>query len=237
MHDIILTQALYIGVIGGLGLVAGLSNPRNFRLHWLGIALLLIVINAVLLNPTINPLPQFPGTQWNWTGKLLSFASFLAIATLPGFNWASVGLTLRQKKGALSAWVVFAIFAMVIFAAAVKFGSGRSDLETIAFQWTMPGMEEELFYRGVLLFAFNVALLGRVKILGTSFGYGGLLVTLLFGLGHALFFKHGAIGFDSSTFLMTSLPSLLLLWMREKTGSLVLPVLAHNVVNGAFTLF
>jgi len=62
-------------------------------------------------------------------------------------------------------------------------------------------------------------------------------VTLLFGMVHALMFKDGAISFDAITFLITGGPSLILLWMREKTGSLLLPALAHNVSNGVFTLF
>jgi len=79
--------------------------------------------------------------------------------------------------------------------------------------------------------------LGRMKILGASFGYGGLLVTLIFGLEHALLFSNGSITFDNNTFLITAGPALIILWMREKTGSLLLPTLAHNVANGVFTLF
>ena len=37
--------------------------------------------------------------------------------------------------------------------------------------------------------------------------------------------------------LIFSLPALLLVWFRQRTRSLLLPVLAHNVANGAFTLF
>ena len=37
-------------------------------------------------------------------------------------------------------------------------------------------------------------------------------------------------------FAMTGVPSLILLWLREQTGSVVMPILAHNVANGAFTV-
>jgi len=45
------------------------------------------------------------------------------------------------------------------------------------------------------------------------------------------------ICFDVVAFAVTASPALLLLWFREKAGSIVLPVLAHNVANGAFVLF
>lgn len=37
-------------------------------------------------------------------------------------------------------------------------------------------------------------------------------------------------------FLLTGVPSFLLLWMRERTGSIVMPILAHNIANGVSTL-
>ncbi len=33
------------------------------------------------------------------------------------------------------------------------------------------------------------------------------------------------------TFAITGIPSLLLVWLRERTGSLLLPVVLHNYAN------
>jgi membrane protease YdiL (CAAX protease family) len=52
-----------------------------------------------------------------------------------------------------------------------------------------------------------------------------------------LFYGNDGVSFDAAAFAMTAGPALLLLWMRERTGSLVVPVFAHNVVNGVFVLF
>lgn len=68
-------------------------------------------------------------------------------------------------------------------------------------------------------------------------GYGGLLTSVLFGLTHALGYEAGAVDFDLMTFAMTGVPAMLLLWIRERTGSLLLPVIGHNIANGASTLF
>jgi hypothetical protein len=36
---------------------------------------------------------------------------------------------------------------------------------------------------------------------------------------------------------MTGVPAFLLLWLRERTGSLVMPVIGHNLANGLSTIF
>jgi membrane protease YdiL (CAAX protease family) len=114
---------------------------------------------------------------------------------------------------------------------------GRDAWETVAFQWIMPGLDEEVFYRGVLLVAMNEAFRARILVFGAAIGFGGLLTSVLFGFAHALSFQSGVYVFNSTLFGLTALPSLVLLWMRERTGSLLLPIAAHNVANGVFTLF
>ncbi|MEL6379604.1 MAG: CPBP family glutamic-type intramembrane protease [Pseudomonadota bacterium] len=49
----------------------------------------------------------------------------------------------------------------------------------------------------------------------------------------------GAIGLDVdvTAFLMTGVPGLILLWIREKTDGLRLPILAHNAASGIPVLF
>lgn len=101
----------------------------------------------------------------------------------------------------------------------------------------MPGLDEEIFYRGVLLLALNEAYRSRKLILGAPIGYGGLMTMIIFGLTHAMDYSVNGFTFDIVIFATTGLSSFILLWMREKTGSVVLPILAHNVANGAFTLF
>ncbi len=125
----------------------------------------------------------------------------------------------------------------LFFYMAISGADGRDDWETVAFQWTMPGLDEEVFYRGVLLVAMNEAFAKRISILGAPIGFGGLLTSALFGLAHGLSFGPGGFEFELGFFLMTGGPSILLLWMREKTGSILLPVIAHNIANGAFTMF
>jgi membrane protease YdiL (CAAX protease family) len=54
---------------------------------------------------------------------------------------------------------------------------------------------------------------------------------VLFGLGHGFDYSAGAFSFDWMTFALTGGPALILVWVRVRTGSLVLPVLLHNFAN------
>lgn len=166
----------------------------------------------------------------------MSFAVFLVIAFLPRFGPAKVGLTLRQGPGLRTPLLVFFSLLGVFFYFAVSDTNGMADIETIAFQWTMPSLDEELFYRGVLLLVMNEAFSRRANVMGAKIGFGGLLTSLLFGLAHGFGYADGNFSFDLMVFTMTGIPSLLLLWLRERTGSLLLPMLAHSAANGLFTV-
>jgi hypothetical protein len=146
-------------------------------------------------------------------------------------------LTFPQNAGLRPALVVLLMLSVVCVCLPVWASDGRDHWETVAFQWIMPGLDEEVFYRGVLLLAMNEAFRARILVWGAAIGYGGLLTSVLFGLAHALSYQSGVYEFNSAMFLVTALPSLLLLWMRERTGSVLMPIIAHNVANGVFTLF
>jgi membrane protease YdiL (CAAX protease family) len=96
---------------------------------------------------------------------------------------------------------------------------------------TMPGLEEEPFYRGILLFALDQAFTGRKRFLGVDWGWGAVLVCFLFGMAHAFGFSHGSFSFDPMTMALTAIPSFIAVWLRLRTGSLLLPVLLHNFGN------
>ncbi len=237
MTDALVTAALHLGVLVAGTIVWLAVARRGIRVGWLAAALGLYIVYDAFLSRFYGHAPNVIGESWNWTGKLMAIAAMLAIASLPAFGWRRVGLTFQQKAGSWTAWAFLAVVTAVIFYFAVTTGDGRSDWETIAFQWTMPGFDEELYYRGVLLFALSEAFSGRIQIFGAPIGFGGLLTVFLFGAIHSLAWEDGGVAFDAATFAMTGLPSVILLWLRERTGSLITPIIGHNVANGAFTLF
>ncbi len=238
MNELIRTL-IETGILAGLGLLGALIFRNSFRWRWLVVAILLNLAYQALLTRGFWMVPDpFPNADWNWAGKLAAIAFTLIIMSLPAFGWARCGARLDQGPHWRGALVMFAALSGLFFWLALSGADGKPDnLETIAFQWTMPGLDEEFFYRGTLLLALNEAFRSKTGLLGAPIGYGGLLTCILFGLTHALGYKAGTVEFDLMTFAMTGIPSFLLLWLRERTGSLLLPVIARNIAKGASTLF
>ncbi len=235
--DILFGAVGVIAVLALIGVAGGSIIRRDFDAKWFAIALMLYLLYEFLLTRTFSQFPDLGiESEWNWVGKFLSLGGMIAIAGLPMFGFARCGITLRQKPGSRPAFILLGVLCLIFLALAITDGSGPDDLETIAFQWTMPGLDEEVFYRGVLLLAMNEAFRTRWNIFGTPIGIGGLLTSVAFGLAHALSFENGGYAFDLMTFVATGIPSLLLLWMRERTGSILLPIIGHNFANGISTI-
>ena len=90
--------------------------------------------------------------------------------------------------------------------------------------------------RGLLLFLV-VQGLGRNERKFSRIGIGGLVVTVLFGVGHGLAIQNGELVYSLVAIVITGAIGLGLLWIRERTGSVVLPIVAHNIINTALTFF
>ena len=101
----------------------------------------------------------------------------------------------------------------------------------------MPGLEEEAFYRGTLLFALDRAFLGRWRVLGVDWGWGALLSCVMFGLTHAFGFSDGQFSFDPLTMMLTGVPSVIGVWLVLRTRSVLLPIVLHNFGNAITLLF
>lgn len=234
MNDQIVAIVTICGILLGLGLVLGLADRRNFSPAWLVVATVLVFANDVMLTRCYGLVSEvLPDSEWNWQGKLMALTMSLVVAALGAFGWQRTGLTWRQQPGALrAAVVVFAAYILFFLVIALMFGGDEASVETVAFQLTMPGLEEEIFYRGILLLALNEALRGRIRLLGIDWGWSALLSSLVFGLAHALSYS-AAEGFalDPIYLGLTAIPSLLAVWLRERTGSLLLPIAAHNLGN------
>jgi CAAX protease family protein len=238
MGNEVITVASQTGAIAVFGILGAVFFRRHFHAKWFIFALVLYVMNDALLTRGFWSLPNFlPDAAWNWQGKVLALVGTLIIASLPQFGLRKIGLTFRQRENSWPAYGLLAVLTLLFFWLAITNPDGRDGWETIAFQWTMPGIEEEIFYRGVLLLAMNEAFTRKVSVLGAPIGYGGVLATVLFGLGHSLSYDGGSLSFDAMTFMITGVPAFTLLWMRERTGSLLLPIIGHNIANGASTLF
>ncbi len=221
-----------------VGLALGLDDRRHFSPRWLLVAIALVVADDAILTNFYGLLPSMIPGRWNWQGKGLALVTLLLVAAHWRLGWVNVGLTLRQRAGSLAACLpVVAIYLGFFFAIGLAMPNDAVGGEDIAFQLTMPGAEEELFYRGVLLFAFNEAFRRRWHFIGIDWGWGAALSSALFGLAHAFGVGNDGVTFDPIVFGLTAVPSLLGVWLRERSGSLLLPIIVHNAGNALPMIF
>jgi membrane protease YdiL (CAAX protease family) len=86
----------------------------------------------------------------------------------------------------------------------------------------MPGLAEEVAFRGVLLAAAERAAPAARRVAGVPVSIGAALLTATFV---------GLHGFGPGTLVSVLPGALLYLWLRLRTGSLIAPVIAHNLWN------
>lgn len=236
MPDAVWWTLGWMAAVAVVGLGAAALGRGRIGWGWLVAAVALMGVYDALLSRGYGLIPlDFGSSSWNWEGKTLAVALSLAVATLLG--WKRSGLTLKQdRQGLPGALALCAVLVAVFVGLALYFPGQGFDADSLAFQLTMPGLDEELFYRGVLLLMLNEAFGRPIRVLGAPMGWAAVITSVAFGLMHALSYSDGAFAFDAVTMAATGLPALLLVWLREKTGSLLLPVLMHNFGNVVFML-
>lgn len=236
MPDAVMFTLGWVGAAGVLGLLGAVVARGRIHWGWLVSALILMAVYDALLTRGYGaiPLTLWP-SDWNWEGKLMGLALGLMVASLPWLGWKRTGLTLKQdRRGLPGALMLSAVLVALFLGLALYFPGQGYDADSLAFQLTMPGFDEELFYRGVLLLMLNEAFGKPVRVLGAQMGWGAVVSSVAFGLMHALGYSDGAFTFDAVLMASTGFAALLLVWLKEKTGSLLLPVLLHNFGNVIF---
>ena len=219
------------------GATALLARPFDRRIAIdgaLAFALYLVLDDLVTGLPHLVPALRFLPGEWNWAGKLLSLAFSALVIVALRLSPDAVGLRLRQEH-ARTGLVAVALFVVWGTCLGLLFRPGAPDAETLAFQATMPGVAEELAYRGIAP-ALLLSLWPR-KPHVDGMPWGAIFATsVAFGLWHALSYSDGRFGFDLMSGLFPFLGSLPGGWLRFRTKSLVVPIAGHSLANVAFHL-
>ncbi|HEX3476721.1 MAG TPA: CPBP family intramembrane glutamic endopeptidase [Kofleriaceae bacterium] len=146
---------------------------------------LLALDNLVLRLPRMGP---FASLQWNWQGKLLEVAWVLVVvAVAPRLSLRDIGVTAPLRPGWHRPALVLAGVTLALPLAFTLLGA-RDTLtpEGWCFEATMPGIAEELVYRGLLLELCDRALGRPWRIAGADVGWGVVITAVLFAAGHAI---------------------------------------------------
>lgn len=184
--------------------------------------------------PAVSPLFRLMDGDWNWSGKVYSLIFSGFVIMLFGIKAKSIGLTFKQNNlgASLIALLLFSIWGLSV---GLLFEPPPPSLETLLFQAFMPGIVEEVAYRGIA----PVLLLGLLhnNEIDGKIPWSIIFITAAtFGVWHGLSFSNGEFSIDILSAFFPFVGSIAGGWLRFSSGSLVFPILAHSAGNIAFHL-
>jgi membrane protease YdiL (CAAX protease family) len=97
----------------------------------------------------------------------------------------------------------------------------------------MPGLQEELLYRGILLgLLSSVFVIPGFKFLNVNFGLAAIITSLLFGLTHGISVNENFnFNFNYFSFFRTTFDGFLFALLAGKTKSIFPGIIFHNILN------
>jgi len=233
---ILIAVAWFLPCVVGLVASGKWREPRALALVAASSVALAANLLAVSLAPGLFP-EASRGLNWNWNGKVAAIAITLIVyALLPAALRAEAGLFNRPYPPEWRSVLLVAGATMLLFWLVSWFTGDHAPVtgETLLFQATMLGLDEESSFRGVLL-ALLVGAFGKpMRIAGIRLGWGALPVVAFFGLAHTLATLTAPTidwGEFWLTLSLTGATGAALLWLKERTGSIWVPVIVHNLIN------
>lgn len=211
----------------------GLKNKDAKALYVILVFSIYFILNRILLYlPLEFEYFKLINGNRNWTGKILAIlGSILFLLLYRKFSLKDYFLTFKQKtnfrtKGIL---VVGTILIIQILSAYFFEPKMKWDLNFLSFQFLLPGIDEEIAFRGIML-----GLLTKTLKIKNNFIHLPILITaILFGLAHGLFLTETfAISFKFAEFIWTFTFGIIWGWITIKSGSILLAIISHNFGNG-----
>ena len=189
-----------------------------------------LIYVVLIFLPITYAFLAIPGSTMNWAGKILTIIFSLAfyIVVRKYFKNHDYISSPPSKSSYKKILTIGLISLAVMCALTLVFSHSKPlDIEKLAYQLIMPGLDEEL-WRGLLL----GLLLFSLK--GDKFKFGQPAVwitTIIFALSHSLYFQNWEIGFALDAFIVTGALGYMLGWMIVYSGSILPALIFHNLIN------
>jgi membrane protease YdiL (CAAX protease family) len=233
MTKIIAENLLKLIIVAPI-IIFTLKNKKLETLKVLGAFVIFFLINQISINlPFISSELQIYNwnSNWNWVGKIYTIiGSILFLILYRKYPLKDYFLTFKQenkffKKGVLIIISLLILRTTQMFLAPTKV----LNWETLFYQFSMPGIDEEIAYRGIMLGLLTKILKSKNLILNSSVW----ITAILFGFAHGLSLTtEFTIAFNIQPFLITLIYGLIWGWITIKSGSILLALISHNLGNG-----
>lgn len=230
-----LLTVLLLAVIGAGLCFKGITMDKLKQKYLLLFFAIFIFDQLISLLPKILPFINVIGGQYNWTGKIMAIIfSIIFILVLKRRYQLDFAFTLKQLPKSVISTLGILFGLILIQFSCFYFTSSRRMItwEDHLFQSSLPGLSEEIMFRGILLGLLNGVFLNKNKILGAYLGWGTVVTTVLFALWHGLRIeKDFHLQINYLSMLSPFFVGLVCAWIRERTKSILIPVIYHNLTN------
>lgn len=184
--------------------------------------------------------------QWNFAGKVFEFIwPLIAIYVFKIFSPEKVGLSWPKKNNDLALGLYMGlVFALFFYGMEYLFANNYPlawSAETLLFEFTLPGLSEELLYRGFFLAVLNKYLLDSTTDEMKPY-WGIILTSILFITLHMMPYDYRVMWVEASakelylTAVSITVATVLFAYLRIKTNSIWPGVICHNISNGVYFL-
>lgn len=213
------------------------SNQAEDKNKYLLLFVAYYIAYISLLNlPNWFPALKIISGNWNWSGKIYAITGSIVFYQVFKTSFSRYNfITFKQRDNSFRtrAILLLLVFLLTIIYAFWAVRNDTTRLEDLLFQSSMPGIDEELAFRGIMLGLLSNALSPKFKLGFINLGNPALLITaMLFGFAHSL---HISPDWDLhqnwTEFITTFIFGWLLGWMTIKSGSILMPILIHNWLN------
>lgn len=216
---------------------------RKETVHYgkfIGLFFLFFFIDNLVITLTnrFSEVQLIPNHVWggflicSWSGKIYSIFIVLLLLRLfrPILNGSEVGLSLQHSQGSLfPAAVIILMIAFWSSFVGSKAPQGAFDIPTLLYLAVMPGLNEELVYRGILPVCLGRLFPASWNVAYARIGWAILIPTILFGLLHGLWLDQQFNLHLEVVWIRNALLSgFIFAWLKERTGSLIMPTIAHG---------
>lgn len=229
------TPLLWILLISPFIVIAHFKSEKS-NLKYLGFFILYFLAD-VFLQASGKQLVDID-LKFNWAGKILSLIlGLIIIFSVSKEERIKIGFTSKISSKSNLKFGLLLFFGFTFFDIIFKLilfpKGGTFNLETFLFQATMPGLTEEILFRGISLWLLDKAFAPKWNYRGVTFGWAFVIVTVLFGVSHgAVLDQDLHLKFDVVTMVyLTVISSFSVGVLRMFSGNLMYAILGHNTIN------
>ena len=214
------------------------------------LALFLCLFLPRLATHISNRIFLFASTLWNFSHHILQMFFALIIMNFPlwsrsltewGFNTHESEYTIKILKQFTAGFIIFLPIGTIITQVLSGWpwiltfpATWRDFLVNLRFSVTMPGLSEEILFRALCMGILAKTWRRSVTISGIRLSHPNIIAAIIFALAHVGFtvFPFRVIYFNSMQLVFAVGLGLLYGYVYDKTGSLLGPILLHNISDG-----